>query len=58
MTDLDALADYVASMADHYEAQVEMPWAVVVSRVRDLARAAMSTGELRFSTGAGAFICR
>jgi SAM-dependent methyltransferase len=59
VTDLDALADYVASMADHYEAQVEMPWAVVVSRVRDLARAAMSTGgELRFSTGAGAFICR
>jgi SAM-dependent methyltransferase len=59
VTDADALAEYVASVADHYETQVDIPWAEVVSRVHELATAAMSKdGELRFSTGAGAFACR
>jgi aminoglycoside phosphotransferase len=59
VTDVDALVEYVASVGDHYEAQIDIPWAEVVSRFHDLASAAMSTdGELRFSTGAGAFICR
>jgi SAM-dependent methyltransferase len=59
VNDVDALAEYVASVGDHYEAQVDVPWAEVVSRVRDLAHAAVSRdGELRFSTGAGAFVCR
>ncbi len=59
VTDVDALVEYVASVADHYEAQVDVPWAEVVRRVHDQATAAMSKdGELRFSTGAGAFICR
>jgi SAM-dependent methyltransferase len=59
VTDVDALTDYVASVADHYESQVEIPWAEVVDRVRGLALSAMSSeGELRFSTGAGAFVCR
>jgi aminoglycoside phosphotransferase len=59
VTDVDAVVDYVASVADNYEGQVDVPWAEVVRRVRDLASAAMSRdGELRFSTGAGAFVCR
>jgi SAM-dependent methyltransferase len=59
VTDVDALAEYVASVADHYEAQIDVPWTEVVSRVRDLASAAVATqGALKFSTGAGAFICR
>ena len=59
VTDVDALADYVASVADHYEAQVDVPWTEVVRRVHDLARAAVATHDpLKFSTGAGAFICR
>jgi SAM-dependent methyltransferase len=58
VTDIDALADYVASVADHYEAEVEPPWADVVERVRDLAGAALSSeGELRFNTAVGAFVC-
>jgi SAM-dependent methyltransferase len=57
--DVDAVAAYVASVADHYEAEVDVPWAEVVHRVRDLTAAAMAgEGELRFSTGAGAFVCR
>lgn len=59
VTDVDALVEYVASVADHYEDQVDVPWAEVVRRVHGLASAALSTdGELRFSTGAGAFVCR
>jgi SAM-dependent methyltransferase len=59
VTDVEALVEYVASVGDLYEAQIDIPWAEVVSRFHDLASAAMSTdGELRFSTGAGAFICR
>jgi SAM-dependent methyltransferase len=59
VTDVDALAEYVASVADHYESDVDIPWADVVRRVRQLARAEVSaTGELRFTTGAGAFVCR
>ncbi len=59
VTDADAVAQYVASVADHYESQVDVPWSTVTSRVYDLAREAMATdGELRFSTDAGAFVCR
>jgi hypothetical protein len=59
VTDVDALVEYVASVADHYEDQVDVPWAEVVRRVHDLASAALSAyGELGFSTGAGAFVCR
>ena len=60
VTDADAVAEYVASVADRdYELQVDVPWSTVTSRVYDLAREAMATdGELRFSTDAGAFACR
>jgi SAM-dependent methyltransferase len=59
VADVDALADYVASVADHYEAQVAVPWTLVVSRVHELASADLAAhGALKFSTGAGAFVCR
>jgi SAM-dependent methyltransferase len=59
VTDVYALAQYVASVADHYESQVDIPWSTVTSRVYELANEAMaSNGQLRFSTGAGAFVCR
>ena len=59
MTDLDAVVDYVASVADHYEAEVGRPWAEVVERVRQLAGDALASGHpLRFTSAAGAFVCR
>ena len=59
VTDVNALTDYVASVADPYEAQVDVPWSWVVNRVHELASTAMSReGELRLSTGVGAFVCR
>jgi SAM-dependent methyltransferase len=59
VTDVDAIADYVASVADHYEAQVALPWSEVVTRVGEIARCEMSAeGELVFSTNGGAFVCR
>lgn len=59
VTDISTLTDYVASVADPYETQVDVPWSVVVDRVRELASTAMSKdGEMRLSTGVGAFVCR
>jgi SAM-dependent methyltransferase len=59
VTDVKILTDYVASVADPYEGQVDVPWSEVVNRVSELARTAMSRdGELRLSTGVGAFVCR
>jgi ubiquinone/menaquinone biosynthesis C-methylase UbiE len=38
---------------------VDIPWAEVVRRVHKLASAAVSSdGELTFTTGVGAFVCR
>ena len=59
IADIDTLTDYVASIADHYEDEVEPPWTEVVDRVRELADATMARqGELRFSSAVGAFVCR
>jgi SAM-dependent methyltransferase len=59
VTDVNALTDYVTSVADAYQAQVGLPWSEVVNRVHELAGTAMSRdGELRLSTGVGAFVCR
>jgi SAM-dependent methyltransferase len=58
VTDVDAVADYVASVADHYEAEAGLPWNQVVDRVRVLAHEAMAdSGELRLSSAVGAFVC-
>jgi SAM-dependent methyltransferase len=57
--DVDALVDYVASTADHYEDEIERPWSDVADRVRELAAAAMAQdGTFRLSTSVGAFVCR
>ena len=59
VADVDAVVDYVASVADHYEAEVGRPWTEVVDRVRVLAREAMAgSRELRLSSAVGAFVCR
>jgi SAM-dependent methyltransferase len=59
VTDLDAVAAYVASVDDHYSEQVDLPWPVIVERVRELAQeAADEHGELRFTSAVGAFVCR
>jgi SAM-dependent methyltransferase len=59
VTDLDAVVSYVASVADHYEAEVGRPWAEVVERVRQLAGHELASGRpLRFTSAAGAFVCR
>jgi hypothetical protein len=59
VSDVGALTDYVASVGDHYESEVNVPWVEVVRRVHELASAAVSAdGELRFTTDAGAFVCQ
>ena len=59
VTNLDAFTDYVDSIADHYEAEVGVPWADVVQRARTLAAEAMeASGELRLTASVGAIVCR
>lgn len=59
VTDVGALADYVASVADHYERVVDVPWPDVVARVRSAAARAISDhGAIRLGTSVGAFVCR
>jgi SAM-dependent methyltransferase len=57
--DADLLADYVASVGDFYQDQVDVPWDEVVERVRASARALIEReGEVRLSNEVGAFVCR
>jgi SAM-dependent methyltransferase len=59
VTDLDAVVDYVASVGDHYQAEIGRPRADVVERVRQLAGDVLASGHpLRFTSAAGAFVCR
>jgi SAM-dependent methyltransferase len=56
--DADAVAEYVASTADHYQETLDRPWNEVVAGVRERARAAIAAdGELRFTSAVGAFVC-
>jgi SAM-dependent methyltransferase len=58
VTDADAVADYVASTADHYQDTLDRPWSEVVDGVRDRAAAAIARdGELRLGSAVGAFVC-
>ena len=58
VTDADAVAGYVASVADLYEPQVGVPWADVVGSVRDRAAARITAeGALRLTSSVGAFVC-
>jgi len=59
VSEADALADYVASIADHYADQVDDPWPTVVERVhRRCVRQIEAGGPLRIATAVGAFVCR
>jgi hypothetical protein len=59
VTDLDLLTDYIASVGDHYETEIDTPWASVVEEVRTMAAAELETvGHLRWPTHVGAFVCR
>ena len=59
VSDLDLLSDYIASVGDHYEHEVDVPWEEVVASARELAaRRLDDDGELRWPTSVGAFVCR
>lgn len=59
VTDLDALADYISSVGDHYGSEVGCSWDEVVARARAIASASIdSDGALRWTTSMGAFVCR
>lgn len=59
VTDADALADYVASVADVYEHEVEGSWADVVDRCRTRAAEVIARdGRFPITASLGAFVCR
>jgi len=57
--DASVAADYVTSLASHYQPQVAQPWSEIAEGVREQVQAAIDT-EGRFSTAGdvSAFICR
>lgn len=58
VTDADVIAGYVASVADHYEDEVERAWSEVVSACRDEAAAVIEReGAITVPNGVGAFVC-
>ena len=58
VSDLNLLDAYIASVADHYAAEVPMPWDEVVRRARRIAEErAAESGVLRWRTAVGAFVC-
>ena len=61
VTDADALADYLASVGDHYASQVDgwTTWGDVVAECRQrVARVIQSEGGFQISGSMGAFVCR
>lgn len=59
ITDASVAADYVASLAGHYQSQVARPWSEVAQDVREQAQAVIDT-EGKFCTAGdvAAFVCR
>ncbi len=52
-------ADYVASVADHYQNEVARPWQDVVAGVRSAVQKVIDEdGAFLTSGDAGAFVCR
>lgn len=52
-------ADYVSSLASHYQDQVALPWREVVSDVQQQVQAAIDTnGSFRTAGDLAAFVCR
>jgi hypothetical protein len=59
ITDASVAADYVASLADHYQLQVARPWGEVVEDVREQVQAIIDDdGEFRTAGDVAAFVCR
>jgi SAM-dependent methyltransferase len=59
VTDADAFADYIASIADPYAEQVDVPWSDVVDECRRRVAAIVDRdGELPILARLGAFVCR
>jgi SAM-dependent methyltransferase len=57
--DASVAADYVASVADHYEDEIARPWSEVVEDVRrSVQRVIDAEGAFAVSGDVGAFVCR
>jgi SAM-dependent methyltransferase len=57
--DAAVAADYVSSLADHYQSQVTRPWRDIAEDVRGQVRAVIDTeGEFRTGGDLAAFVCR
>jgi hypothetical protein len=57
--DAGVVADYVASVADHYQPEVSRPWSEVVDEVRLAVEEAIAErGAFTVSGVSGAFVCR
>jgi hypothetical protein len=59
ITDAAVAADYVSSLADHYQPQVARAWDEVAQDVREQVQAAIDRrGEFRTAGDVAAFVCR
>jgi SAM-dependent methyltransferase len=59
ITDASVAADYVASLASHYQPEVARPWREVTEDVREQVQAVIdSEGEFRTAGDIAAFVCR
>ena len=57
--DASVAADYVSSLAGHYQSQVARPWAEITEDVRELVQSVIdTTGHLRTAGDVAAFVCR
>lgn len=58
LTDSSVAADYVASVADHYQSQTSRPWSEIVEDVRTSVQSEIdATGAFVVQGQSGAFIC-
>jgi hypothetical protein len=59
LTDAVMAANYVASVADHYQDETDRPWDEVVEHVREAVQQEIDTHGVFTVTGeTGAFVCR
>lgn len=57
--DASLAADYVSSLAGHYQSQVARPWAEIAEDVRELVQSVIdTTGQFRTVGDVTAFVCR
>lgn len=59
LSDASVVADYVASIEDHYQPETARPWAEVVNEVRTSVQQEIDTrGSFVVQGHSGAFVCR